>query len=117
MTSGEVSSDEIAAALAQSIIIPKEKKEVPMGLPPSAIKSRGALPVGLPPAGLPPVGLPPENMPKQLPTLPVDPLPVVEPVVVTPSGPPVPAEGLPSGWTIEQWTHYGHQWLERNGRA
>ena len=117
LTSGEVSSDEIAAALAQSIIIPKEKKEVPMGLPPSAIKSRGALPVGLPPAGLPPVGLPPENMPKQLPTLPVDPLPVVEPVVVTPSGPPVPAEGLPSGWTIEQWTHYGHQWLERNGRA
>ena len=117
LTSGEVTSDEIAAALAQSIIIPKERKEAPLGLPPSAMKqSRGALPTGLPPAGLPPVGLPPANLPKQLPTLPETPLPVPEPVA-TPSAPPVPAEGLPTGWTMEQWTHYGHQWLERNGRA
>ena len=28
------------------------------------------------------------------------------------SGPPVPAEGLPSGWTMEQWNHYGQQWLD-----
>ena len=28
-----------------------------------------------------------------------------------PAGPPVPAEGLPPGWTEEQWTHYGAQWL------
>jgi hypothetical protein len=117
LTSGEVTSDEIAAALAQSIIIPKERKEAPLGLPPSAMKqSRGALPTGLPPAGLPPVGLPPANLPKQLPTLPESSLPVAEPVA-TPSAPPVPAEGLPTGWTMEQWTHYGHQWLERNGRA
>ena len=116
LTSGEVSSDEIAAALAQSIIIPKEKKETPLGLPPSAMKAMGQIPKGLPPAGLPPVGLPPVNLPKQLPTLPVEPLPVAAPVI-TPSGPPVPEEGLPSGWTMEQWTHYGHQWLERNGRA
>ena len=116
LTSGEVSSDEIAAALAQSIIIPKEKKETPLGLPPSAMKAMGQIPKGLPPAGLPPVGLPPVNLPKQLPNLPVEPLPVAAPVI-TPSGPPVPEEGLPSGWTMEQWTHYGHQWLERNGRA
>lgn len=32
-------------------------------------------------------------------------------------GPPVPAEGLPEGWSMEQWQHYGHQWLEKNGRA
>jgi len=119
LTSGEVTSDEIAAALAQSIIIPKEKKEVPTGLPPSAMKlPQGALPTGLPPAGLPPVGLPPANLPKQLPTLPI--LPVPEPIaepIVTSSAPPVPDEGLPTGWTMEQWTHYGHQWLERNGRA
>ena len=25
--------------------------------------------------------------------------------------PPVPAEGLPPGWTMEQWDHYGAQWL------
>jgi hypothetical protein len=116
LTSGEVTTDEIAAALAQSIIIPKEKKEVPMGLPPSAMKSLGMLPVGIPPAGLPPMGLPIANLPKQLPTLPELPSPVPQPVV-TSSAPPVPAEGLPTGWTMEQWTHYGHQWLERNDRA
>ena len=28
------------------------------------------------------------------------------------SSPPVPAEGLPAGWTMEQWNHYGQQWLD-----
>ena len=31
--------------------------------------------------------------------------------------PPLPEEGLPQGWTMEQWKHYGQQWLEQNGRA
>ncbi len=26
-------------------------------------------------------------------------------------GPPIPAEGLPPGWTLEQWNYYGHQYL------
>ena len=28
-----------------------------------------------------------------------------------PGPPPIPPEGLPPGWTEEQWNHYGHQWL------
>jgi len=28
--------------------------------------------------------------------------------------PPVPEEGLPNGWTMDQWKWYGHQWLEQN---
>jgi len=28
------------------------------------------------------------------------------------SGPPLPASGLPAGWTMEQWQHYGQQWLD-----
>ncbi|HJM55250.1 MAG TPA: hypothetical protein QGI72_03275, partial [Poseidonia sp.] len=31
--------------------------------------------------------------------------------------PPLPAGGLPSGWTMEQWKHYGQQWLEQNGQV
>ena len=27
------------------------------------------------------------------------------------SGPPVPASGLPEGWTMEQWAYYGEQYL------
>lgn len=29
-------------------------------------------------------------------------------------GPPLPVGGLPAGWTMEQWKHYGQQWLEQN---
>ena len=28
--------------------------------------------------------------------------------------PPIPPEGIPPGWTMEQWIHYGHNWLKEN---
>ena len=28
--------------------------------------------------------------------------------------PPVPASGLPEGWTMDQWKWYGSEWLEKN---
>ena len=28
------------------------------------------------------------------------------------TGPPVPEAGLPDGWTMDQWAHYGQQWLD-----
>ena len=31
-----------------------------------------------------------------------------------PSGPPLPASGLPEGWTMEQWAHYGQRWIDQN---
>ena len=38
-----------------------------------------------------------------------------EPVAAAPepvnSGPPIPATGLPEGWTMEQWAYYGEQYL------
>ena len=37
--------------------------------------------------------------------------PVVDYNPVVPSTPPVPIEGLPAGWTMEQWQHYGEQYL------
>ena len=30
--------------------------------------------------------------------------------------PPVPQEGLPQGWTLEQWQYYGQQYLDMNKR-
>jgi hypothetical protein len=30
---------------------------------------------------------------------------------LSPDAPPIPAVGLPEGWSVEQWNHYGHQWL------
>ena len=43
--------------------------------------------------------------------------PVVAPAPVEPQvpagAPPLPAEGLPAGWTMEQWAYYGHQYYEQ----
>ena len=39
------------------------------------------------------------------------PAPVAE---MPPLAPPVPATGLPDGWTMEQWEWYGEQWLKDN---
>lgn len=104
IASGEVSQDEIAAALAQSLSMPAPvgNAPVPSGRPPSGLPPMGLPPVGLPPAGLPPAGLPPVK------TVPVLPVPVA-------SGPPLPPGGLPDGWTVEQWNHYGEQYLQRMG--
>ena len=30
------------------------------------------------------------------------------------AGPPLPATGLPVGWSMEQWVHYGQQYLDQN---
>ena len=102
LASGEVSSDEIAAALAQSLQMPTPvAATVPLGLPPAGLPPQ-PLPMGLPPAGLPP---------KPVPALPL-PLPAVA-LPLPALGPPLPASGLPAGWTMEQWQHYGQQWLDR----
>lgn len=37
--------------------------------------------------------------------------------VVAAEAPPIPEEGLPEGWSMEQWQAYGQMWLEQNGRA
>ncbi|MDA0925457.1 MAG: hypothetical protein O3C36_02320, partial [archaeon] len=50
------------------------------------------------------------------------PTPAPAPIVVAPAPaapvddgmPPLPAGGLPAGWTMEQWKHYGQQWLDQN---
>ena len=39
-------------------------------------------------------------------------VPEFSPPAEVPTGPPVPAAGLPDGWTMEQWGHYGQQWLD-----
>ena len=57
-----------------------------------------------PPAAAPPAAAPPEA-----------PAPVAE--VPVAQAPPIPAEGLPDGWSMEQWEAYGQMWLEQNGRA
>ena len=37
----------------------------------------------------------------------------IQPIAQTPTGPPLPESGLPVGWSMEQWNHYGQQYLDR----
>ena len=124
LTSGEVSDDEIAQAIMQSMDLPAVPAAVPKGLPPSGmppkagLASRG-LPAGMPPAGMPPTpskALPtlPLPLPTRSPAAPPAPLPAPTPPPAA-QGPPLPPGGLPAGWTMDQWKHYGHEWLKRQG--
>ena len=100
--SGGVSAEEIADALAKSIPslpIPGAPAVVPLGRPPSAVPS----------------GRPPAVIPQGRPPVIAKPPAVVQPPVV-PAGPPLPPTGLPPGWSMEQWQHYGHQWLAQQGQ-
>ena len=54
----------------------------------------------------------PVNM-QNLPAIPELPKPP-SPKVFGP--PPIPPEGIPAGWTMEQWIHYGHQWLNKKNK-
>jgi len=112
LTSGEVSQDEIAAALAQSMDLPALPltPNLPSGMPPAI-----NLPAGMPPAINIPAGMPPKvNIPAGMPPKPIteQQKPKVEQQTVLTR--PLPASGLPAGWTIEQWNAYGNIWLERN---
>lgn len=46
----------------------------------------------------------------------ISPSPIQESVVSQSTDPPLPASGLPAGWTMEQWSHYGAKWLEENSQ-
>ena len=116
LTSGEVSDEEIARAIMQSIDVPVIPAAVPSGLPPSGLPPKATVPMGLPPAGMPPVKSLPPLPHATAPTAP-SPLPAPAPPLAqaSPTAPPVPPSGLPPGWTMEQWQHYGHEWLRRQG--
>ncbi|MBS71744.1 MAG: hypothetical protein CMO20_02165 [Thermoplasmata archaeon] len=47
------------------------------------------------------------------------PEPEPEPEITTelpPEAPKLPEGGLPAGWTMEQWTYYGHQWWDAKNK-
>ena len=97
--SGDVSAEEIADALAKSIPTLPTPAAPPMGRPPTAT-----------PDGRPPVVIPQGRPPAAVPAV------TPPPVPATPAAPPLPPEGLPPGWTMEQWQYYGHQWLAQQGQ-
>ena len=39
--------------------------------------------------------------------------PHVAPIINEIKTPQIPADGLPEGWTMEQWAHYGQRWLDQ----
>jgi uncharacterized membrane protein len=41
---------------------------------------------------------------------------VVEQIELPSGAPPIPEEGLPEGWSIEQWQHYGQAWIDQQNQ-
>ncbi|MEC8152022.1 MAG: hypothetical protein VX068_05180 [Candidatus Thermoplasmatota archaeon] len=114
LTSGEVSDEEIAQAIMQSMDLPATPAAVPQGLPPTGMPPKANVPLGMPPAGMPPA--PAKTLPQlPLPTPAPAPVQPTAPAPTLAQGPPLPPGGLPAGWTMEQWQHYGHEWLKRQG--
>ena len=123
MTSGAVSQEEIAAALAKSMADqftpPPAANSPPASLPPLGMPPAGMPPAGMPPIGMPPAGMPPAGMPPVVPQKSIStfPNPVPQPVPQSmPTPPPLPPTGLPPGCSMEQWNAYGQMWLDKNQR-
>lgn len=75
-------------------------------------QTTGVVPASPPPPTAMPA--PPVSMSPALP--PAPPTPAVTSKLPKPAVsdmPPLPPGGLPSGWTIEQWKHYGKEWYQR----
>lgn len=36
----------------------------------------------------------------------------ITPQIQVPAGPPIPPTGIPAGWTMDQWRHYGQSYLD-----
>jgi hypothetical protein len=47
----------------------------------------------------------------------LDPEPPVPEPEAEEVGPPIPEEGIPEGWTLEQWNYYGQEWLDSEGEG
>ena len=75
----------------------------------AGVKSAPVIPTEAPPAGAPPAA--------PAPAAPAPAAAEAPAPAPAPAAPPVPAEGLPEGWSMEQWQTYGQMWLEQNGRA
>ena len=58
---------------------------------------------------VPQIAIPPVPQPNA--ALPV-PTPVVQPNSIDRGIAPIPPTGLPSGWTQEQWNHFGWQYID-----
>ena len=58
-------------------------------------------------------GLPPQTTKEEIDQNESQPAPVQQ---APPEAPPVPAEGLPEGWTMDQWKWYGAEWLAKQGK-
>jgi len=109
-------SDDSAQAFGQLMTAPPP----PMGAapPPPAAAFEAPPPPGLAPSPeqafdtSPPPSTEAFQAPAPVVEAPPPPASVAESVQ---QGPPaIPAEGLPAGWTQEQWNYYGQEWLDNN---
>ena len=82
----------ILALIVVFVLFATRKKQSQEGLPPVSVDATDTM-------------FSPQPLPLQQPVV------MSQPPVNAPQGPPLPAEGLPPGWTMEQWAWYGEDYL------
>tara|TARA_B100000925_G_scaffold281835_1_gene254034 strand:- start:549 stop:1187 length:639 start_codon:yes stop_codon:yes gene_type:complete len=82
----------ILALIVVFVLFATRRKQSQEGLPPVSVDATDTM-------------FSPQPLPLQQPVV------MAQPPVNAPQGPPLPAEGLPAGWTMEQWAWYGEDYL------
>ena len=105
------SQDELAEDQTSIVKNEMETKALPEIQAPSINPGQTPLPV---PSGLaipPGITLPPPQVTEPIPE-PAPQVPQVKDSDDPRGNPPIPPSGLPDGWTLEQWNHYGWKYLD-----
>ena len=82
----------ILALIVVFVLFATRKKQSQEGLPPLSVDATDTM-------------FSPQPMQLQQPVV------MAQTPVNSPQGPPLPADGLPPGWTMEQWAWYGEDYL------
>ena len=98
---GSVEATYGAVAAAPTVPVGGAAYEPPKAVP-NILSSMPPTPAAMPPAPVPAAPAPAAPSPD---------------LGTAETAPPVPAAGLPEGWTMDQWNVYGQMWLEQNGQA
>ncbi|MDP6235572.1 MAG: hypothetical protein QF364_07005 [Candidatus Poseidoniaceae archaeon] len=101
MTAGEEQTEKV---FEKHALLEQVQNRRPVNSPSGVLFALSEAPHNLAPA--------PQPVEPQMPTHASEPQTSQQPVQQAELHPPIPESGLPEGWTEEQWSHYGQQYLD-----
>ena len=103
-TDFEAGEEQTEKVFEKHALLEQVQNRRPVNSPSSVLFALSEVPSNLAPA--------PQPVEPQLPTPTTEPQTSQQPLQQAELHPPIPESGLPEGWTEEQWSHYGQQYLD-----